>query len=81
MAIESENNPNKHNIYLIVRSLKGADGKSQRGYALEPGHVIKLGRIEYRVIEIKGQVPGSDELVVKKVSGSAEDDSCFDADK
>lgn len=81
MALEEEQNANKHNIYLIVRSLKGIDGKSQRGYALSPGHVIKLGRIEYRVIEIKGQKEGSEELEVKKVSGSAEDDSCFDADK
>lgn len=58
--------PNQnHNIYLIVRSLKAVDGKNQRGYALNPGDVIKLGRIEYRVIE--SQV-GTNNLTVKKVS-------------
>ena len=54
-----------HNIYLIVRSLKAVDGKNQRGYALNPGDVIKLGRIEYRVIE--SQV-GTNNLSVKKVA-------------
>lgn len=48
----AEENGNSNNIYLIVRSLKGHDGKSQRGFELDPGNVIKLGRIEYRVIEI-----------------------------
>lgn len=43
----------KHNIYLIVRSLKGNDGRNQRGYVLNTGDVIKLGRIEYRVAEIQ----------------------------
>lgn len=43
----------KHNIYLIVRSLKGNDGRNQRGYMLNTGDVIKLGRIEYRVAEIQ----------------------------
>jgi autonomous glycyl radical cofactor GrcA len=83
MALEDTKNNDceKHNKYLIVRSLKGSDGKSQRGYSLSPGHVIKLGRIEYRVIEIKGQKEGSDEMEVKMVAGSTEDDSCFDADK
>lgn len=42
----------KHNIYLIVRSLKAADGRNQRGYILRAGDVIKLGRIEYRVAEM-----------------------------
>ena len=43
----------RHNIYLIVRSLKDNQGKSQVGYPLLPGNVIKLGRIEYRVVEIR----------------------------
>lgn len=36
--------------YLIVRSLKQKDGRNQRGYTLKPGNVMKLGRMEYRVI-------------------------------
>ena len=44
--------PYRHN-YLIVRSLKCKDGRNQRGYKLNPGEIIKLGRVEYRVREIK----------------------------
>jgi len=66
----------KQNIYLIVRSLKGADGKSQRGYVLSPGDVIKLGRIEYRVIEIQ---LGTDNAKATNVKSSCEDDTVFDA--
>jgi hypothetical protein len=65
-----------HNIYLIVRSLKAADGKNQRGYALTPGDVIKLGRIEYRVIETQ---VGQNNLSVKKVAETYKDESYFDA--
>ena len=65
-----------HNIYLIVRSLKAADGKNQRGYALTPGDVIKLGRIEYRVIETQ---VGQNNLSVKKVAETYKDESFFDA--
>ena len=39
--------------HLIVRSLKAKDGRSQRGYQIVPGNVIKLGRAEYKVIELK----------------------------
>ena len=35
----------KRQTFLIVRSLKKADGRSQRGYNLQPGDVVKLGRI------------------------------------
>lgn len=76
----TEEQKKKQNIYLIVRSLKGQDGKSQRGYSLKPGDVIKLGRIEYKVIEVQTKAEGSDKLEVKTVAGSLEDDSCFDAD-
>ena len=38
--------------YLIVRSLKCSDGKNQRGFPLSVGQIIKLGRIEFRVLEI-----------------------------
>ena len=68
--------PQNHNIYLIVRSLKAADGKNQRGYALTPGDVIKLGRIEYRVIETQ---VGQNNLSVKKVAETYKDESFFDA--
>lgn len=57
-------NPKKQNINLIVRSLKAPDGKSQRGYQLQPGDVIKLGRIEYRVVEMQ---TGSDVSTRKTV--------------
>ena len=38
--------------FLIVRSLKGPDGKSQRGYVLKAGDNIRLGRLDFRVLEI-----------------------------
>ena len=44
--------PTRHN-FLIVRSLKCKDGRNQRGYSLNPGEVIKLGRVEFKVREIK----------------------------
>ena len=49
---DSETKQNKPN-YLIVRSLKCRDGRSQRGYILRPGDIMKLGRIEYKIVEIK----------------------------
>lgn len=39
--------------YLIVRSLKCTDGRNQRGYQLQTGDIMKLGRIEYKVFEIR----------------------------
>jgi hypothetical protein len=55
MDIEAPN----ENPYLIVRSLKNQNGE-QKGYALgicvlisEIGDIIKLGRIEYVVSELK----------------------------
>jgi hypothetical protein len=68
--------PQDHSIYLIVRSLKATDGKNQRGYALNPGDVLKIGRIEYRVIE--SQV-GVNNLSVKKVAETNKDESYFDS--
>lgn len=53
---QQSHNLKKHNIYLIVRSLKGTDGRNQRGYELSSGDVIKLGRIEYRVAEIQNGI-------------------------
>ena len=68
---------NNQNIYLIVRSLKASDGKNQRGYNLNPGDILKLGRIEYRVIETQ---VGTNNLSVKKVSETYKDESFYDAD-
>lgn len=71
----------KHNIYLIVRSLKGVDGRNQRGYELSTGDVIKLGRIEYRVAEIQN---GIDKAVGSQINiGEKEfniDEQVFPAD-
>jgi len=39
--------------YLIVRSLKCRDGRTQRGYSLSPGDIVKLGRVEYKVSEMQ----------------------------
>ena len=74
-ALARIQNPNS-GIFLIVRSLKAHDGKNQRGYAVNPGDTIKLGRIEYRIIE--SQV-GVNNLTVKKVAEAFDDDSYFDA--
>lgn len=41
---------NKQNLFLIVRSLKNEEGV-QRGYPLELGDILRLGRIEFKVIE------------------------------
>jgi len=41
-----------HDNFLIVRSLKNKEG-SQKGYIMEPGDIVKLGRIEYLVLETK----------------------------
>ena len=41
--------------YLIVRSLKCKDGRNQRGYCLRPGDVMKLGRVEFKIVEIKNK--------------------------
>lgn len=46
-----DENPQK-NAFLIVRSLKDDEGV-QKGYNLELGEVIRLGRIEYRVLEFQ----------------------------
>jgi len=45
----TEETKNK-NLFLIVRSLKHEDG-TQKGYGLQLGDILRVGRIEYRVIE------------------------------
>jgi hypothetical protein len=45
--MEADNN---NKLFLVVRSLKNDDG-TPKGYKLDLGDVIRLGRIEYRVIE------------------------------
>ena len=59
------NNSNfpQRNNFLIVRSLKCRDGKNQRGYPLKPGEVIKLGRVEYKVREIRVKSSENDGFV------------------
>ena len=56
-------NTNTLSSYLIVRSLKCSDGKNQRGYTLNAGCIIKLGRIEYRVLEVCPQAGGVPESI------------------
>lgn len=65
--------------YLIVRSLKCKDGRSQRGFSLTPTDIIKLGRMEYRVTEIQ---TGHDQTTVKKIENYSmlPSDNLFDAD-
>jgi len=46
-----EENP-QNQSFLIVRSLKDNEG-CQKGYKLSLGDVIRLGRIEYRVLEFR----------------------------
>jgi len=46
------NNNSQNTPFLIVRSLKNDEGV-QKGYDLELGDVIRLGRIEYRVLEFQ----------------------------
>lgn len=53
LDIESQSTPAREAAYLIVRSLKCKDGRTQRGYSLSPGDVMKLGRVEYRVAEMQ----------------------------
>ena len=50
------NSKNNKPSYLIVRSLKCKDGRSQRGYSLQPGDVMKLGRVEYKIVELKNSL-------------------------
>jgi len=50
-------------LFLIVRSLKNEEGV-QQGYNLELGDIIRLGRIEYRVIEYKDHMKNVDSLLI-----------------
>jgi len=60
LDIQSPALPNKEAVHLIVRSLKCRDGRTQRGYSLAPGDIMKLGRVEYKVTEMQvGNDPSS----------------------
>lgn len=61
--VVDDNNNNK--LFLVVRSLKGEDG-TPKGCELEVGDVVRLGRIEYRVIEYQ-----DDKLQVRSLLGSS----------
>lgn len=54
----------KQSVNLVVRSLKEPDGTTQSGYELQPGDVIKFGRIDYKVVEMQ---TGSDESTRKTI--------------
>ena len=64
--------------YLIVRSLKCRDGRTQRGYSLSPGDVVKLGRVEYKVSEMQ---VGNDPATARVLENSTTlaPDMIFDA--
>lgn len=65
-------------IYLIVRSLKCRDGRTQRGYNLSVGDIVKLGRIEYKVSEMQlGNDPASARVVENMITTPT--DIIFDA--
>lgn len=51
-AMTADGNKNRDQAYLIVRSIKNKEG-IQKGFSLEPGHVVKLGRMELRVTEAR----------------------------
>lgn len=65
----------ERNNFLIVRSLKCKDGKNQRGYTLKPGEMIKLGRVEYVVREIR--VRNQDNTGFVTLSAHDEDVDCM----
>lgn len=59
-ALTQEGRRSSFSPFLIVRSLKCPDGKNQRGFALKAGDVVKLGRIEFRLLEVcnrTGMIP------------------------
>ena len=64
IELQSANPYRKPPTYLIVRSLKCRDGRTQRGYDLSPGDVVKLGRVEHKIIEIQAS---SDPSTVKTI--------------
>ena len=68
--------PVRHN-YLIVRSLKCKDGRNQRGYELHPGEIIKLGRVEYRVREIKIRKPNGNGSEFEVLTTGEETNDCM----
>ena len=39
--------------HLVIRSIKEKDGKTQKGYELQAGNVLKFGRVEYRINSIR----------------------------
>jgi hypothetical protein len=59
-----DENPQK-NAFLIVRSLKDDEGV-QKGYNLELGEVIRLGRIEYRVLEFQDNLQNVQSLLLNE---------------
>eukprot|EP01017_Pseudomicrothorax_dubius_P029630 TRINITY_DN3618_c0_g1_i1.p1 TRINITY_DN3618_c0_g1~~TRINITY_DN3618_c0_g1_i1.p1 ORF type:complete len:569 (+),score=120.59 TRINITY_DN3618_c0_g1_i1:173-1879(+) len=50
-------NGNNSDVFLIVRSLKNKEGV-QKGVGIDTGDILKLGRMEYKVIESRIQNDG-----------------------
>ncbi|CAD8101626.1 unnamed protein product [Paramecium primaurelia] len=75
-AIKEQNNKfyinpsgcDENENFLIVRSLKNSQG-GQKGYKMEPGDIIKLGRMEYLIIETRNK----DNLVNKATNEMLKD--------
>lgn len=68
------NSPNHIPTHLIIRSLKSSDGKKQRGYELQIGDTIKMGRVEFKVLEKKYFNPKG-KLVVESITEDKDDDT------
>ena len=47
-GIASKNKMKNDEVFLVVRSLKDKEGKPL-GYNLRPGHVLRLGKVFYRI--------------------------------
>lgn len=62
--VETMHQATKRPLYLIIRSLKCKDGRTQRGYSLQPGNIVKLGRVEFKIIEVQ---TGNDPSTVKVI--------------
>lgn len=63
--------------FLIIRSLKCADGKTQRGYKIQMGDILKFGRAEFKVVEICT----NNEIVNDDSNAYGITEKTFDADK
>lgn len=78
LDIQSQSTQRQALPFLIVRSLKCRDGRTQRGYSLSAGDTMKLGRVEYKVVEMQlGNDPATARVVEN--TSSTPTDTIFDA--